>query len=171
VTLEKLKVVAKEGAPSKGSWYALVKELKCYGERDTKPGGGAAQQFLLNCDDGRIPPTVRAVEHITRKNLGQKATVKVVELFAKRGIPVSFFPDPAPPPPPPPEPGTAVTPHTCLVFFVGGVTLPEVADIRHMSRLLFDNSVKFIVGGTNQLNRKTFIRELCPDLFPPFERT
>jgi hypothetical protein len=53
-TLEKLKVVAKEGAPSKGSWHSLVKELKCYGKRDTKPGGGAAQQFLLDCEDGRL---------------------------------------------------------------------------------------------------------------------
>jgi hypothetical protein len=170
VTLEKLKVIAKEGAPSKGSWQSLVRELKCYGDRDPKTGGGAAQQFLFNCDDGRVPPTVRVVEHITKRNLGQKPTVKVVELFAKRGIPVNFFPDPAPPPPPPPEPGATVMPHTCLVFFVGGVTLPEVADIRHMGRLVFDNSVKFIVGATNQLNRKTFIRELCPNLFRPLER-
>ena len=53
-------------------------------------------------------------------------------------------------------------PSRVVVFFVGGVTLQEVAFIRQLGRL---TQKEFIIGSTSTLNNGKFMDELCPGLF------
>jgi hypothetical protein len=155
LTLEKLKILSSSGPP-KATWAAIMRELHC---AEDSPG-----QFVVECDN-YVPPTVRIVENVARRSLGQKnASQKIVELFAKRGVSVSFLPDGGPAQVTDPLDKTA---KNILVFFVGGVTLQEVAYIRALGRNVLEGAVNFIVGSTDQVNRKGFLRQICPGLFPP----
>jgi hypothetical protein len=149
--LEKLKILS-TSAPQKTTWGSIIKELRCVED--------ATSSFVADCDD-YVPPTVRIVENVARRALGQKhATARIVELFGRRGVPVTLLPEGAPPPPP--EGAKNI-----LVFFVGGVTVHEVAYIRALGRTVLDGAVNFIVGSTDQVNRKGFLRQICPGLLPP----
>ena len=52
-----------------------------------------------------------------------------------------------------------------LIFFVGGVTLSEVAYIRNLGKRIFDGRIEYIVGATDQINSSNFTNQLCPGLF------
>lgn len=63
---------------------------------------------------------------------------------------------------PEPVPGK---PRKILVFFIGGVTVSEVDFIRKFGKVISNNKLQFIVGGTDQINNNNFVDQLCPDLF------
>jgi hypothetical protein len=150
LSLDKLKILS-AAAPSKGTWAALMKELKCVDDSDA---------FVRQCDE-YVPLTVRVVEQLTRRSLGQKNITKsMTNLLGKRGVPLNCFPET-----PPSTEETGKAPKGVLVFFVGGVALHEVALIRAMAKTALDGAVTFLIGATDQVNQKTFLRQICPKLF------
>jgi hypothetical protein len=140
INLERLNILSGNGLPG---WRELIKDLACNTNGDA---------FVAECH-GFAPVSVRIVEKVTRKLFNGKW----IEILKRRGIPVKIE-----------SSGEAQIGEsdrrTVLVFFVGGVTLSEVAHLRRLGKVVFNDSVQFVVGSTNAVNSKKMMQELCPGL-------
>jgi hypothetical protein len=125
----------------------LASGLGCFHELPKKKEKG--DQLLVDCT-GLVPVTVRAVEQIVKVNDVQALEKKLKPIFGVTGqAPKREDADPK----------------NVLVFFIGGVTVAEVAAIRHLGRDIMGDQVRFMIGATNSLNSKKFLNELTKGLF------
>lgn len=99
---------------------------------------------------GFVPPSVRIVQKITN---GEWPTI--YKAFQEKCF-MSVNGDP------PKQLENDV--NRVIVFFVGGVTLTEVATIRNIGRSYYKGEIEFIIGSTEKINCETFMDQLCPIL-------
>ena len=139
--LEKLKLMSTSAIEK---WTTVTDRLGCFS--DLEP--------MKETCNGFIPVSVQLVNKATKGEWEGPWT----KPFEERGIRTNSVGKS-------PEPITSDEGRRILVFFIGGVTLTEVAYIRQMGREAFGDKVHYIVGATNKVNNHSFMSELCPGLF------
>ena len=139
--LEKLRLMSTSAVEK---WAAVTDRLGCFSD---------GEPMKETCN-GFIPVSVQLVNKATKGEWDGQWT----KPFEERGIRTSSVGQP-------PEPIGSDEGRRVLVFFVGGVTLTEVAYIRQMGKEAFGDKVHYIIGATNKVNNHTFMAELCPGLF------
>ncbi|OHS95469.1 Sec1 family protein [Tritrichomonas foetus] len=142
-TLDRLHLLSTQQSNYMKQWRSINESL----------GLVMADDNICKMCDQVVPLSVRLVQKATQGdwpgNWGK--------IFAKSNMPLSVEGQP-----PPPVEGKL---RRLLIFFIGGVTLSEVAFIRNLGKEIFDGKIQYVIGSTDQINADSFTEQLCPGLF------
>lgn len=139
ITLEKLRLLSSTQYPG---WKDILKTLNVY-ELDDPLG-----ETYNGCI---VPMSVRLVQKAT-----QNDWTSFSKPFEERGVPLATSGEPV---------SHTEDTRRVLVFFVGGVTMSEVTVIRQLGRKVFNNQVHYLVGSTDTITTKKFMKQICPGFF------